>query len=544
MPKGVLVLSGLSHVWKSQTCDLILRGTDGNGTGGGLLTFFVEEPHHNIRPTLQRLPFYCTSPTAVDAAMPNPTLEDLAAGNPSAKVVAKAEASQKRKASTSGATSSHVSKRTRSSLAQSSSSTTHPNLFAKNSDNKSDDDACVEISLVTPIHFAVVIPSSGNQSGGSTAPAAEGPRDQDSQGKGIMTDVVAASSANVSRPQPSSNPASSFMDISRDAINKDFFCFSPGPYYATYPERWCCWELVLHYLMMSHGGELLSRYRGLLQSYHEYVQSMDYRLKGYQEKFASLTGLESQVSRLQRQVASLNDKISSFGAAFSKSKAKGKERKKKIKSLTKSLDNLHAEVARLFANLNRATVLEAKRDEEILSLKATPWSLHPSSGVSFRVWSKSSLLLINLAEFRGRLVKASPLVAQTDYDFLNKIFEHAAEPLYVILQLEPEKLARLANVPASRDAHVSPHVEWANAMVDVTDHKMTDRAADANLWSMFVQGASHAVDNDVELTLIGSERVSSGLSDVVVALFIGGKGDGSLPSSTVDKEVIATSSGV
>ncbi|GKG31141.1 hypothetical protein Tco_0423629, partial [Tanacetum coccineum] len=62
--------------------------------------------------------------------------------------------------------------------AQSSSSTTHPNLFAENSDDESDDDACVEISLVTPIHFAVVIPSSGNQSGGSTAPAAEGPRDQ------------------------------------------------------------------------------------------------------------------------------------------------------------------------------------------------------------------------------------------------------------------------------------------------------------------------------------------------------------------------------
>ncbi|GJY83272.1 putative reverse transcriptase domain-containing protein [Tanacetum coccineum] len=64
---------------------------------------------------------------------------------------------------------------------------------------------------------------------------------------------------------------------------------------------------VLHYMMMSHGGELLARYRGLLQSYHEYVQSTDSRMKGYQEKFANLSSLESQVSGLQRQVADSYD---------------------------------------------------------------------------------------------------------------------------------------------------------------------------------------------------------------------------------------------
>ncbi|GJZ75338.1 hypothetical protein Tco_0639803 [Tanacetum coccineum] len=94
---------------------------------------------------------------------------------------------------------------------------------------------------------------------------------------------------------------------------------------------------VLHCMMMSHGGKLLARYLGLNRSYHEYVLSTDSRLKGYKEK----------------------------------SKAKGKERKKKIKSLTKSLDNLHSEVARLFAALNQATILEAERDEEIMRLKAT-----------------------------------------------------------------------------------------------------------------------------------------------------------------------------
>nr|GFD50475.1 hypothetical protein [Tanacetum cinerariifolium] len=65
---------------------------------------------------------------------------------------------------------------------------------------------------------------------------------------------------------------------------------------------------VLHCMRMSHGGELLARYRGLNQSHHEYVLSTDSKLKGYEEKVASLTGLELQVSTLKKQVSGLNDK--------------------------------------------------------------------------------------------------------------------------------------------------------------------------------------------------------------------------------------------
>ncbi|GKD28229.1 hypothetical protein Tco_1239007 [Tanacetum coccineum] len=141
---------------------------------------------------------------------------------------------------------------------------------------------------------------------------------------------------------------------------------------------------VLHCMMMSHGGELLACNRGLNQSYYKYVLSADSRLKGYNEKVASLTGLELQVSTLKKQVSGLNDKISSSDASFAKSKAKGKERKKNIKSLTKSLDNLHAKVAHLSAYLNRATVLEAGKDKEILCLKATPLEFSSFFRVQFQ----------------------------------------------------------------------------------------------------------------------------------------------------------------
>ncbi|GKE49877.1 hypothetical protein Tco_1481135 [Tanacetum coccineum] len=368
MPEGVLVLSGLSRVWKSRVCDPVLRGADGNVMG--IHDFLClsewtgaevqEEPHLDVRPTLQRLPFYCTPPAAVDAVILNPTLEDLVIGTPSSKILVKAEASQKQKASTFGATSSHVAKRTRSALAQSSGSTTRPSLFMGDSDDESDgdDDACVEIPLVNPLRSAAVIPSSRNQGRNSTAPTAEGPITQDSQGKGIMADDAATLSVGVSRPRPSFGLVLSFRDVSEDAIHADFFPFSTGPYYTTYPQdgvagnyEFTCeeWDTsyrptfgvltkevfkdptvckpvvdqfptpgemvriealfeyqltakmsVLHCMMMSHGGELLSRYCGLLQSYHEYVWSADSRLKGYEERVAGVAGLELQMSILKK----------------------------------------------------------------------------------------------------------------------------------------------------------------------------------------------------------------------------------------------------
>ncbi|GKC88118.1 hypothetical protein Tco_1148767 [Tanacetum coccineum] len=114
----------------------------------------MEEPHLDVRPTLQTLPFYRTPPAAADVVISDLTLEDLAMGTLSSKILAKAEASQKRKASTFGATSSYV---------------------AKHTSDDDDDDVCVGIPLVTSICSAVVIPSSGNQGGSSAAPAAEGP---------------------------------------------------------------------------------------------------------------------------------------------------------------------------------------------------------------------------------------------------------------------------------------------------------------------------------------------------------------------------------
>nr|GEW28151.1 hypothetical protein [Tanacetum cinerariifolium] len=177
--EGVLVLSGLSQVWKSQTRDSILKDSSGNSIeGGGMLCFFShEESHHDIRLTSQRIPFYCTHPATADSIYPDSTPKNLAAGTPSAKVIAKAEASKKQKASLFGMALSYVPKHNRFAMDQLSRSTSWANLFADNTDVESDDDedACVEIPLVTSIYSTTVIPIGGSQARGSVPPTAEDP---------------------------------------------------------------------------------------------------------------------------------------------------------------------------------------------------------------------------------------------------------------------------------------------------------------------------------------------------------------------------------
>nr|GFB09463.1 hypothetical protein [Tanacetum cinerariifolium] len=297
-------------------------------------------------------------------------------------------------------------------------------------------------------------------------------------------------------------------------------------------------------MMMSHSGELLALYRGLNQSHYEYMLSIDSRLKCYKEKVVGLTGLELQVSTLKKQVSGLNDKLATPDASFTKYEAKGKERKNKIKSLSKSMDNLHSKVARLFVALNQATILEAERDELILRLKATPLEFSSFFQGQFQVLDLSMYqtkdeftdVLKKMVNFmpgaQERLAKASPLVTQTDYTFLNKISKYAAEPLSVILQLESEKLVRLANIPIPRDTCVSPIAKESTVTPISKSLELSANVVPAS------SGTSHVLDDVAEVTVVGSERVSSGLTDVVVALSASEKGDGSASSSTVEEVVV------
>nr|GEW84962.1 hypothetical protein [Tanacetum cinerariifolium] len=339
------------------------------------------------------------------------------------------------------------------------------------------------------------------------------------------------------------------MNVSGAAIHTDFFPFFAGPYYATYPEDGVvgnceftreegdapyrptfgvltkevfkdpaiCKTIVdqfptpgemvwveslsddqlttkmsvRHCMMMPHSGELLARYRGLNQSHHEYVLSTDSRLKGYEEK----------------------------------SKAKGNERKKKIKSLTKSVDNLHSEVARLFAALNQAIGLV--------------WKFLASDE-----FSRAQGELLSLADSVG--FERGLSMHQTKDEFA--IFEHAIRPLSVILRLEPEKLVRPANVPASKKVRVSRPTKESTMTPASKSLELSYNvyfiASAISLEHNEEMGIFVALDDAVELLEVGSGHVSSDLNDVVVSFSASEKGDGLDPSFAVGEEVAANPSEV
>ncbi|GKE94927.1 hypothetical protein Tco_1579782 [Tanacetum coccineum] len=150
---------------------------------------------------------------------------------------------------------------------------------------------------------------------------------------------------------------------------------------------------------------------------------------------------------------------------------------------------------------------------------------------------------------QDRIIEASPLVAQTNYAFLNKISEHATEPLSVILQLEPEKLARLANIPTLRDTRASPPIAKESTVTPVS--KSLELSINVVPASSVVasdqneeQGVSCILDDVVEVATLESERISSSPTDVVVALFVDGKGDVLIPSSIAGEEAVINSFGV
>ncbi|GJW83958.1 hypothetical protein Tco_0157103 [Tanacetum coccineum] len=587
MPEGVLVLSGLSRVWKSRTRDPILRDSSENVMGIHDFLCFPEwtglevqkEFHHDVIPTLQRLPFYYTPP---DLTRP--------------------EYYKKQRASTSGVASSQIAKHTRSTTAPSLVSFGRATLFDDNDSNdeesEDDDEACYEILIIIPICSAATILVGGYQGGGSGPSASEGPGNR---GKAIMNNVVDTPNRSVDCSQAFTGPVSdgvviSSYEVSREEwggphkptlsiLTKEVFkdpnvCKTMVDKFPT-PEEMVRIEAltndhltekmsVLHCLMMSHRGELLARYKGLPKSHGDF---------GFEEI-----------------VTGLNDKFTTSDSTFVIAKAKGKEQKKKIKSLSKSMDQFVNEAAQGY---NHSL---AEKDTEILWLKASPPEFMSFFKGGFQSLVRKFLAsdefsrvqgeLLSLAASAGferglnmdqtqeqlaaalkkiphsvpsaqsGLAEATPLIANTDYPFLNKVFAYSAQPLSAIVDLEPDRLARPTVVLAPRAAGVSPPLtkeltvtpapslvelfskdvppsyatdseqneEWLNVMVDMAHEEMIDSDS-GKLMEVFVQGATHSVNEDVNRVESSSIRVSelasSSSGDAVIALSIGEKEGGS-----------------
>ncbi|GJY65473.1 hypothetical protein Tco_0467711 [Tanacetum coccineum] len=300
MPEGILILSRLSRVWKSQTFDALWAFT--------ISCVFLSGPGLRLRKNLIMIlgPLCRGFPSTVPPMLLLiPPCCYLAASTPSAKVMAKAESSKKQKALLFGVALSH--------------------------------------------------------SGGSAPSTAKGPSIRDSRGKDVMIDASATPSRAVGHSRPVAGHASSFKDVSISAM-LFIGTFSPFLLALTIP---------LHPEGGIAGNCEISREEW--NALHHPTLTILTKVIFKDPSVCKAVVDQFPTPGKMKRVVDLNDKLSTSDVAFAKAKSKGKEQKtKKIKSLTKYLDQLNAEVACLTSALNQATILEAKRDAEILQLKASP----------------------------------------------------------------------------------------------------------------------------------------------------------------------------
>ncbi|GKD31320.1 hypothetical protein Tco_1242098, partial [Tanacetum coccineum] len=314
MHEGVLVLSGLSRVWRSLTCDAILRHLNKNVMG---------------------LPFYYTPPAPVGATTLDPTPDELTANVPDRKVLAKDENSMKRRASTSGSVPSRSSKHKRSATTNATSVSARKTLFDESYDGEAgddesgdaveeDDDDCVEIPLNTPIRYARKLPYEGNHGEKDVAPStAKGPSNKDNQVKAVVDDCVDTPSGNTSHFQGSAGidpslagPSSTAPGATSDDIEREFFPSMHGPYYADYLKDGMI------------GG-----------SYH--INRKEWELP-HDPAFEILN---------KELFKDPNEKVEASKDALVRVKEKSNGYKKKARSLTKALNQFSAEAARVASDL-------------------------------------------------------------------------------------------------------------------------------------------------------------------------------------------------
>ncbi|GJX58062.1 hypothetical protein Tco_0289452, partial [Tanacetum coccineum] len=402
-----------------------------------------KEVHYDVRPTLQRFPFYYTPPAATNAAIPVPTPKDLATATPSSKVLAKAD--------------------------------------------EDDEDACYEIPNITPIHSTATIPTGGNQSGGFVPFAVEGPSNR---GKAIMSDVVDTPSKSATYPEDGvvagsykvsreewDGPHQPTLNILMKEVFKDPNVFKtmvdqfPTTEEMVWNEALTDDHLAgkmsfLHCLMMSYGGELLAQYK------------------------------DSQAYDLKKQVTGLNDKVTDYDAAFVKAKAKGKEQKKKIKSDALKGDQIvtaQGYLGDVYALIEGYKHSLAEKYAKILRLKSSPpevqgelLSLAASAGFERGLSMDQTQDRMTMA-----LKKISHFVPGGCWCLSSLSKELTVTPTPSSLELFSK------DDPPSSTAALDQNKDWLSVMVDTADEEMVDAASDKPV-EVFVQGVTHSVCEDKE----------------------------------------------
>ncbi|GKB66631.1 hypothetical protein Tco_0928043, partial [Tanacetum coccineum] len=211
--------------------------------------------------------------------------------------------------------------------------------------------------------------------------------------------------------------------------------------------------------------------------------------------------------------------------------------------------NLHTEVARLSADLNRDTILEAEKDEEILRLKTTPLEFASFFRSQFQYLVQKFLASHEFSRVQGELLSLAASLGFERVLSMHQTKDEFADVLKKMAHFMPSAQGRLDEASPLLLKLIMPFSTRFLSML-LNLYRLSFSLS-LKIWLVRptsplqrMLGISHVLDDVAEVTTVGSERVSFGHTDVVVALSVGEKGDGSFPSFAIDEEPVANHSGV
>nr|GEV47747.1 hypothetical protein [Tanacetum cinerariifolium] len=425
MPKEVLVLFSLSRVWKSRTRDPILRKSSRNGiydflcllewTGSEVHDVRVAKTSHAIlqsprllllNPLLSHtcddLCFSMLSPFAMSLSL-------FLSSSPLAREI-------------------DFKNLVTGDLASSLISTFLGALLVSEDEESedADDNACYEIPINTPVRSAATIPTGRNQGGGVVSFVVEG--------KAIMDDAVDTSTRCAGRSQAFTGPIPVYRDPTCDAIDRVFFSFAPGPYYATHPKD----------------DIAVSSYEVTARSRMVHTSPL---LLPWPRRFSRILKF---VSGLKKQVANLNDKVTASDPAFVKAKANEKEQNKKIKSLSKTIDQFTAKAFRLASDLNQSQRSDAQKGDQIATAQGYLVDVCALIDGGFHSLVQKFLARDEFRRVQGELLSLAASVGFERRVKMDRTLEKLDATLKKIYRYVPGAQAHPEVVLALKTTHVSP----------------------------------------------------------------------------------------
>ncbi|GJZ62385.1 hypothetical protein Tco_0618522, partial [Tanacetum coccineum] len=456
IPEGVLVLSGLSRVWRNPMSDRVLRRSD--NTVMSIYDFLCmpsldkvtvrEEPHGLDTSILGRVDDRTTSPAPAGTAIPCASLEEIVITRTDCKVVTKADHTAKLKASTGLEISTNAAKKTRLSKkgSRAGSSGLAVGDEIEQTDNRTlDDDDQRDGSEFAMEDIGNLNDVSQGVSEDASSPAQEPMPALDTQPLDADADADEISSDGNVDPYYEAQVSNTAGDM----LKRDLLPFVPGPYYIPYlydegygskspPYTKDDWEEI-------HGVNLGLRKKELYKDPKCQLITHGSMLNArYDHSFRNVERLSKQCTQLTAELEVLKSRCQMTEHKLSSWDKKHRKCRNERDTLAMEKKKIEEELSD-FTALVRRFLKSGEFNQKFLGVLNTAISVGVNLGLcmdhtdeEFRGLSQRVADFIPDAKEKfDRVVVAFP---DTTFLFLGMVSQNSHSSLQVITQLEPDRV--------------------------------------------------------------------------------------------------------